>query len=199
MGSGYLSAISVPGVEREIFKAAHKGKSTAQMMRCNGLITHRLKLLLSRNSTADPEQVKKCVFCPADKWLNQPTSANNNKKKKIKSTTEAARNVCETVLNWMDLNPQEPALSSVCMFNSGVSSVWTSTYQTFTAQSMKAELRISTNCKALTTGTRLQLSPNTRSYFTATFPTILLTPRRKSHSLPNGITTTTAIPPSAYI
>lgn len=40
-----------------------------------------------------------------------------------------------------------------------------------------------------------RLSHNTSSYFTATFPTNLLTPHRKSHSLPNAIITATAIPP----
>lgn len=68
--------------------------------------------------------------------------------------------------------------------------------------------RISTSRGTHTTGTERQtyagfplslvpdrLSHNTSSYFTATFPTNLLTPHRKSHSLPNAIITATAIPP----
>lgn len=44
-----------------------------------------------------------------------------------------------------------------------------------------------------------KLSHNASCCFTATFPTNLLTPRRKSHSLPNAIITATAIPPSLYL
>lgn len=80
-GAGYLSAISVPGEEKKIFKAAHKGKSVVQMMRCVGLITHRLKPLLLTNSTAERAECE-IFFLLTDKWLNPPTLAQQKKKKK---------------------------------------------------------------------------------------------------------------------